>query len=89
MVNFGSFIRKSSKINYFSFGPASLWFTVTKIQLLPVWDFFGISRENISKIDHSSFGPVSLWLTVTEIQLLPVWGYFSDFSTRIIKSRQF
>jgi hypothetical protein len=90
------FRQKSSKIDHFSFGPDSLSFTVTQIQLLPVWGFssfflvFVIFRPlKSSKIDHFSFGPDSLSFTVTQIQLLPVWDNFYDFSSKIIKNRLF
>jgi hypothetical protein len=73
------FRQKSSKIDYFGFGPDSLSFTVTQIQLLPVWGNFVIFRQKSSKIDHFSFGPDSLSFTVTQIQLLPFGVIFMTF----------
>jgi hypothetical protein len=49
------FRQKSSKIDHFGFGPDSLSFTVTQIQLLPVWGNFVIFRQKVSKMDHFSF----------------------------------
>jgi hypothetical protein len=52
--------QKSSEVDHISFGPVSLLFTVTEIELLPVWVKFS---DFSSKIIRSR--PLSVWSVVS------------------------